>query len=137
MVRGRIRSARREGGTVMVGVIFEAGQPIAVRETVAYLIFGESAHWRTMREATMRPIGLLHGMARILWMAAASLPKTARDFMDEPARRRRRHEEPKEKQAHLLAFGTDFSTEPDWAGELLDPTAQVSARPNTVAWGSN
>lgn len=85
----------------------------------------------------MRPIGLLHGMARILWMAAASLPKTARDFMDEPARRRRRHEEPKEKQAHLLAFGTDFSTEPDWAGELLDPTAQVSARPNTVAWGSN
>ncbi len=137
MVRGRIRSARREGGTVMVGVIFEAGQPIAVRETVAYLIFGESAHWRTMREATTRPIGLLHGMARILWMAAASLPKTARDFMDEPARRRRRQEEPKEKQAHLLAFGTDFSTEPDWAGELLDPTAQVSARPNSVAWGSN
>ncbi len=137
MVRGRIRSARREGGTVMVGVIFEAGQPIAVRETVAYLIFGESAHWRTMREATMRPIGL---PARDGANPVDGGRQPAQDrarLHGRTGRRRRRHEEPKEKQAHLLAFGTDFSTEPDWAGELLDPTAQVSARPNTVAWGSN
>ncbi|WP_145103596.1 UDP-forming cellulose synthase catalytic subunit [Cereibacter sediminicola] len=137
MVRGRIRSARRDGGTVMIGMVFEADQPIAVRETVAYLIFGESAHWRTMREATSQPMGLVRGIVRILWKALASLPSTAGDFLAEPARRKRRREEPVERQAHLLAFGTDFAAEADWQDDLLDPTAQVASRPGPVAWGAN
>ncbi|MCE6950956.1 UDP-forming cellulose synthase catalytic subunit [Cereibacter sphaeroides] len=136
MVKGRVRSARRDGGTVMVGLVFDAGQPIAVRETVAYLIFGESAHWQAMRAATSRPKGLLAGMAQVLWLAVSTLPRTLGDFLAEPGRRRRRRAAPPDRPAHLMAFGTDFSGRTDWADELLDPTLQVPSRPAPLAWGA-
>lgn len=127
-VRSRVRSATREGSTVTVGLLFDADQSIQVRETVAYLIFGESENWLRVRQSSSRRKGMLSGMAYVLWLSIASIPLTLRDFMREPARRAKRDlEAPRGKPAHLLAFGGDFSNETDPVEPKIDVMRPAAA----------
>ncbi|MTH79209.1 UDP-forming cellulose synthase catalytic subunit [Paracoccus aestuariivivens] len=105
-----VLNSAKQGTTF--GVRFIADQPLRVRETVAQMIFGSSEVWRMQREATRGRKGLIAGLFYIIWLMITSIPKTFRDFMREPARRRRNAlvSTQSEKPAHLMAFGTDFDT---------------------------
>ncbi|MBI1217584.1 MAG: UDP-forming cellulose synthase catalytic subunit [Rhodobacteraceae bacterium] len=111
-VRCQVRSAVPEAGGVLLGVLFDQNQSIAVRETVAYLIFGESDNWRRIRQASQKRRGMLAGLSYVIWLAVSLLPATLRDFLREPARRRTAAPAAA-KPAHLLAFGRDFSRDTD------------------------
>jgi cellulose synthase (UDP-forming) len=109
----------------VLGLLFLPDQPMEVRETVAFLIFGSSENWLKMRQATRGKKGLLAGIGYVLWLSLSSLPRTVGDFLREPARRRRTalmasHER---KPAHLVAFGADFYDHQD----EVDPDAIPSA----------
>jgi cellulose synthase (UDP-forming) len=136
-VRARVRMVTREGATVTVGLLFDADQSFEVRETVAYLIFGESENWLRMRQSTSRRKGMLAGMGYVLWLAIASIPLTLRDFLREPARRSRVDvEEPRSKPAHLLAFGADFSRESDTPTPVVPVVAVVDSPVSPILRGA-
>jgi len=101
------------GGGTTLGLRFVADQPMAVREVVAQLIFGNSETWLAQREATREPKGLTAGLVYVIGLMLSSIPKTISDFIREPARRRRnaRAQQLDQKPAHLMAFGADFDTE--------------------------
>ncbi|WP_126975478.1 UDP-forming cellulose synthase catalytic subunit [Frigidibacter oleivorans] len=108
-VRGVIRSTKEEGGTIALRLLFPPDQPMTAREAVAFLIFGNSDVWEKMREDTRAGVGLTRGLLYIAWLAIRSLPLTFRDYVGEPARRRKAAVAPRQQQpAHLVAFGRDF-----------------------------
>ncbi|SNX72088.1 cellulose synthase (UDP-forming) [Cereibacter ovatus] len=100
MVSGHVRAAVRMGGMVTLGVALDPGQPSAVRETVACLIFGDSAAWLRRRQATQRTKGLLREGLLILWLAVGALPVV---LLRATGRCGRSH--PSDRPAHPLAFG--------------------------------
>ena len=108
-VEAVVRSVGKGPEGTTLGVIFRPDQPMAARETVAYLIFGDSEAWRRIRAATKARKGLLAGLGYSLWLALRGLPLTLRDFLREPGRRAQAElqVEAGRKPAHLLAFGFD------------------------------
>lgn len=106
----RIRNVRigPEGATLGVG--FLPDQPFAVRETVAFMVFGESENWRRIRNNTNRQVSLLWGIGYVAVLALKGIPATILEFARMPGRAaRRRHLMTDQKPpAHILAFGVDI-----------------------------
>ncbi len=113
-VRVQVKSVTREGDSVALGVKFDPSQPMIVRETVAHMIFGDSASWETIRARRHNKMGLLRGMYYVLTLSLQGIYHTLRALAEEPARlaRARAREETvvvvDSQPAHLLAFGEAF-----------------------------
>ncbi|MCB1360550.1 MAG: UDP-forming cellulose synthase catalytic subunit [Rhodobacter sp.] len=118
-VRVQVQSVTREGDSVSMGVRFDPTQPMAVRETVAHMIFGDSASWEAVRARRHKSMGLLRGMSYVVGLAFTGIWHTMRLLAAEPARLQRvrsREEEVvvvEQQPAHLLAFGQAFDPPPD------------------------
>ena len=117
-VRVQIKSVTREGETVALGVKYDPTQPMLVRETVAHMIFGDSASWETMRNTRNRKMGLLRGMAYVVGLSFTGIYHTMRAMANEPARLARLRDSERDvvtietQPAHLLAFGEAFDPPP-------------------------
>ena len=112
-----VRSAVRRSEGLVLGLRFVPEQPMKARETVAFLIFSDSENWRGKRENETRAIGLFWGLLYVLWLSIITIPRTVRDLVREPARRRRAALQNKKDDlpVHLLAFGTEFElTNPEF-----------------------
>ncbi len=113
-VRVQVKNLERVKGELILGVRYDLDQPIQTRETIAHLIFGNSANWETIRASKSGRMGLLKGLGYVVMLAFSSVWHTMRGLMAEPARRRaaedraRRGEIDSAKPAHLLAFGEAF-----------------------------
>ncbi len=108
-ITGTVRSIQQTPKGIILGVLFDADQPLRARETVAYLIFGDSENWRRMRHATRTPKGLLMGLGYVLRLFLRGTPLLLIDLL-----KGRRDSEATvsdaphaSKPAHLLAFGVD------------------------------
>ncbi len=122
-VKAKVRQVFESAEGMILGLLFVPDQPMEVRETVAFLIFGSSENWLKLRQATRGNKGLIAGILYVVWLSLSSLPQTVADFIREPARRRRASlkAEVQKKPAHLVAFGADFqemNTGPDATPEV-------------------
>ncbi|MDT8856603.1 UDP-forming cellulose synthase catalytic subunit [Paracoccaceae bacterium Fryx2] len=108
-VLGTVRSVRQGPEGMIVGLMLRPDQPMITREAVAFLIFGDSDIWRTIRESTRRRKGMFAGFGYALSLAFKVLPSVIADFIREPGRRARASmsETRRPKAAHLLAFGVE------------------------------
>jgi cellulose synthase (UDP-forming) len=117
-VRVQVKSVRPDGPALIVGVKFDPSQPMVVRETVAHLIFGDSASWEAIRAMRNKQMGLLRGITYVIAKAVPGVIYTLRTLMNEPARLQRQRQREREvgmregTPAHLLAFGEAFDPEP-------------------------
>ena len=111
LVQAVVRKIMDSDEGPILGVLFLPDQPMAVRETVAFLIFGSSENWLRVRQATRAKKGLIAGIFYVIWLSLSTLPDTLGDFLREPARRRKLAgiTSPSKKPAHLVAFGANFS----------------------------
>lgn len=109
VVRG-VFEDKREG--IVLGLQFVAEQDMDVREAVAQLVFGSSDNWAAQREHFYRRKGLIAGLGYIFWLMITSILPTLRDFLREPARRRKAalSDQKTQAPAHLVAFGADFDS---------------------------
>lgn len=109
-VKAVVRKIFESSEGPILGLLFLPDQPMEVRETVAFLIFGSSENWLKLRQATRAKKGLLAGIGYVVWLSLSSLPKTLADFAREPERRRKTAAKAVvvRKPAHLVAFGADF-----------------------------
>lgn len=118
-----LKTSNAASGATVLNLKFVAEQAIDVREAVAHLIFGSSDRWLQQRRATQDGKGLIAGLGYVFWLILRSIPLTLRDFLREPARRRRvgqarlRNATP----AHLVAFGADFDMP-----EYREPQAEMT-----------
>jgi len=132
-VRVQAMSVKPEGGAIVVGVKFDPSQPMIVRETVAHLIFGDSASWEAVRATRNKKMGLLRGMVYVLGLSFAGIYHTTRALAAEPARlarQRRRAVDTSYTQgqpAHLLAFGEAFDPPVARPVPLMQPDAAQRA----------
>lgn len=132
-VRAQVKSVRHEGGALVLGVAYDPTQPMTVRETVAHMIFGDSASWEAVRAMRNAKMPLLKGIAYVLRLSVQGIWHTLRALAAEPARRRRKRIEqvkagvtPEGKPVHLLAFGETFDPPPP--SRTIDlMTAQIAA----------
>lgn len=117
-VRVQVMTVTREGDSVALGVKFDPTQPMTVRETVAHMIFGDSASWEAMRAQRHKRMGLIRGMLYVLGLSFTGIWATLRAMAAEPARLQRQREREREviqvetQPAHLLAFGEAFDPPP-------------------------
>ncbi|MBT9385023.1 UDP-forming cellulose synthase catalytic subunit [Pseudooceanicola sp. CBS1P-1] len=109
-VRAKVMSVMTTPRGQVLGLLIDADQDLKVRETVAFLIFGDSENWRRMRAASSNRKGLLGGLVYLLGLFVRGTPRLIADFAKEPGRRARiAATVPAEKKAaHLLAFGVDL-----------------------------
>jgi cellulose synthase catalytic subunit (UDP-forming) len=113
-VRVQVQSVTREGETVALGVKFDPTQPMIVRETVAHMIFGDSASWEAIRARRHKKMGLLRGMFYVLQLSFQGIYYTLRALAEEPARLQRLRERERNDAvatrvpAHMMAFGEAF-----------------------------
>ena len=116
-IRVQVTHIDRSNAGLVLGVRYDPDQPMIVRETIAHLIFGDSAVWEKVRESRNKPMPMLKGMAYILGLAFTSVYYTMRALAAEPARRhaaqeRARTGETEDSQpVHMLAFGEAFDPE--------------------------
>ncbi|MGY6705008.1 UDP-forming cellulose synthase catalytic subunit [Roseinatronobacter sp.] len=113
-VRVQVQNVQRDNAGVIVGVHYDPEQPMVVRETIAHLIFGDSAVWEAIRESRNKPKGLLAGFGYVVYLAFSGVYHTMRALVAEPARRKRAEERERaeigvtQSPAHILAFGEAF-----------------------------
>lgn len=116
-IRVQVQSIQRDNKGVIVGVRVDPDQPMIVRETIAHLIFGDSAVWEAIRASKNAPKPLLSGMAYMVYLAALGIYHTMRTLAAEPARRKRAEARDRqeitntEAPAHIMAFGEAFDPE--------------------------
>lgn len=109
----------------MLGVRYDPTQPMIVRETVAHLIFGDSASWEAVRAMRNKKMGLLRGMSYVLMLSLRNIPAVIKVLANEPARlkrvaaRERDAEREVSEPAHVLAFGEAFDPVPSRPISLL------------------
>jgi cellulose synthase (UDP-forming) len=117
-VRVQVMTITREGDAVALGLRFDPTQPMAVRETVAHMIFGDSASWEAVRARRNKAMGLIRGMIYVLGLSFQGIWHTLRALAAEPARLQRAKAreaeviEVESAPAHLLAFGEAFDPTP-------------------------
>lgn len=115
----QVMSVAREGDTIALGVKFDPTQPMIVRETVAHMIFGDSASWEAIRAKRNKRMNLLRGMAYVVGLSFQGIYHTLRALAAEPARLARQRERERSvvvvesQPAHLLAFGEAFDPPPN------------------------
>jgi len=126
-IMGNVRSIKQTPEGLILGVVFEPDQPVTSRETVAYLIFGDSGNWQRIRDTTHNPKGLLVGLGYVVWLFLRGTPILLSSLIREPGRQKAAVscDYVQSKPAHLLAFGVDPENrdgiDPDsWAGADLD-----------------
>lgn len=113
-VRVQVMGVERSADGLVVGVRFDPDQPMIVRETIAHLIFGDSAVWESIRASKNKPKSLLGGFGYMGVLAMQGIWFTGRALAAEPARRRRAAERDRqeitvtEQPAHIMAFGEAF-----------------------------
>ena len=113
-VRVQVVNISRDPSGVVLGVRYDPEQPMIVRETIAHLIFGDSAVWERVRESRNKPMPMLKGMGYVFTLAFTSVAHVMRMIANEPARRKRAEERERkvaiveEHPAHILAFGEAF-----------------------------
>ncbi|MFN7002673.1 MAG: UDP-forming cellulose synthase catalytic subunit [Roseinatronobacter sp.] len=123
-VRVQVKNVERTNAGVVVGVRYDTDQPLQTRETIAHLIFGDSAVWERIRASKNKPMPMLKGLAYVGGLAFTSIYYTLRAVIAEPARRRAAEERARLSaitdlpSAHLLAFGEAF--DPDIPNPGLD-----------------
>lgn len=125
-VRAQLLKTSTSGsGATALSLRFVPDQAIDVREAVAQLMFGSSERWLEKRRATQQGKGLLAGLLYVFVLTLRSIPRTARDFSREPARRRRvgLSQQNNAKPAHLVAFGADFDA-PEFREAPREPTPE-------------
>lgn len=116
-VRVQVQMAERTREGMMVGIKFDPDQAMIIRETVAHLIFGDSATWEEIRESRNRQKSLLAGIAYVAGLAFVGVYHTMRTLAAEPARRKRVRANERAAArsaavpAHMLAFGEAFDPE--------------------------
>ncbi|MEZ5752791.1 MAG: hypothetical protein R3D60_12780, partial [Paracoccaceae bacterium] len=114
----QVMSISQERDSISLGVKFDPTQPMAVRETVAHMIFGDSASWEAVRARRNKSMGLLRGMSYVLGLSFKGIYHTLRALAKEPARLARQKKREAEvivveaQPAHLLAFGEAFDPVP-------------------------
>ena len=108
-IKGTVFSIQQTPKGQILGVLFDPDQPASSRETVAYLIFGDSENWKRVRESTRRPKGFLVGLGYVVWLFVRNTPKLMSSLIREPGRRKAEvsRDPVNSKPAHLLAFGVD------------------------------
>ncbi|MCB1389923.1 MAG: cellulose synthase catalytic subunit (UDP-forming), partial [Rhodobacteraceae bacterium] len=117
-VRVQVQSVTREGETVALGVKYDPAQPMIVRETVAHMIFGDSASWESIRARRHKKMGLLRGMLYVFGLSFQGIYHTLRALAEEPARLQRVRERERNANvasrvpSHLMAFGETFDPQP-------------------------
>ncbi len=117
-VRVQVKTVRTETGAVTVGVRFDPKQPMIVRETVAHMIFGDSASWEAVRAMRNKRMGLLRGLVYVLGLSLTGIWHAVGALSAEPARLARQRERERAvvhkgtTPAHLLAFGETFDPPP-------------------------
>ncbi|HBU14174.1 MAG: cellulose synthase catalytic subunit (UDP-forming) [Rhodobacteraceae bacterium GWE1_64_9] len=121
-VRATIRGMSRGGDGIVFGTLLRSDQPMTTRETVAFLIFGDSENWRKMRLAKMAKKSFTGGVLYALTIGARGLPGLLRTIAREPGRRLRasQTEAMKQKPVHLLAFGDAAAHLDDMTIEFVD-----------------
>jgi cellulose synthase (UDP-forming) len=126
-IMGTVCSIKQTSEGLIMGVVFEPDQPVSSRETVAYLIFGDSENWQQVRDATHNPKGLLAGLGYVVWLFLRGTPILLSSLIREPGRQKAAAScnHVQSKPAHLLAFGVDPENrdgiDPDgWVGADLD-----------------
>lgn len=118
VVRAQIMAVTQGSDALTLGVRFDPSQPMKVRESVAHMIFGDSASWEAIRERRNRRMGMLRGMGYVLWLSLSGIWYTMRALAAEPARLRRQKElaiaspGAETRPAHLLAFGEAYDPIP-------------------------
>ena len=132
VVRAQVKHVERTNSGPVLGVRYDPDQPLKTRETVAHLIFGDSANWERIRASKNRPMGMLRGMAYVLFgLSFASVFHTLRALAAEPARHRAAADRARLRQidtdepVHLLAFGEAF--DPDFANPDMPAPADMSS----------
>jgi cellulose synthase (UDP-forming) len=116
-IRAQVAGVERVNSGIIVGLRFDPAQPMNVRETIAHLIFGDSAAWERVRAGKNAPMPMLRGMAHVAALSVSSVYHTLRALVAEPARRRAASERARlgeielSQPAHLLAFGEAFDPE--------------------------
>ena len=112
-VCARVMSVQTSPAGQIAGLLFEANQAMRVRETVAFLIFGDSENWRAIRMGTQASKSMLMGFGYALSLFVRGFPALLLDLSREPARRAAVNELPPQevKPAHLLAFGVDLDSQ--------------------------
>jgi cellulose synthase (UDP-forming) len=116
-VRVQVQSVQRDNKGLIVGVRVDPDQPMIVRETIAHLIFGDSAVWEAVRASKNKPKPLLAGFAYVFMLAFSGVYHTMKALINEPARRKRAAERERteirgtEAPAHIMAFGQAFDPE--------------------------
>ena len=114
----QVKSVSTEGGAFTLGVRYDPDQPMLVRESVAHMIFGDSASWEAVRAMRNKKMGLFRGMFYVFGLSFSGIWHTIRALAAEPARltreRGRHREELRDTTApaHLLAFGETFDPPP-------------------------
>jgi len=117
-IRVQVKSVSHDGGSLALGVSFDPSQPMQVRESVAHMIFGDSASWEAVRATRNHKMGLLRGMAYVLGLSVTGIWYTMRALAAEPARLQRLRSRERvtvsveNRPAHLLAFGETFDPPP-------------------------
>ncbi|NYS24663.1 UDP-forming cellulose synthase catalytic subunit [Rhodobacteraceae bacterium 2376] len=142
-VRVQVKTVDKDAKGFVVGVRYDPDQPMAVRETVAHLIFGDSAVWENIRAGRSKPKPMTVGMLYVLGLAVTSVYHTMRALAAEPARRRRARADERAAEreravpAHLLAFGETFDPEPGPSATRIpfDPAARRSDAGHPVTGG--
>lgn len=128
-IRVQVKNVERSSCGLVLGVRFDPDQPMSVRETIAHLIFGDSAVWERMRAERNKPMPMLKGMVYVVGLAFTSVYHTVKALMAEPARRRdaleraRLGEIEAAQPVHLLAFGEAF--DPEITNPGFDPALGV------------
>ncbi len=116
-IRVQVKNVERVNSSVVVGVRYDTDQPLQTRETIAHLIFGDSAVWENIRASKNKPMPMLKGMFYVVGLACTSVYHTLRALIAEPERRRAAEERARigemqsAQPAHLLAFGEAFDPE--------------------------
>lgn len=109
-VRAQVMSVSAASEGQIVGCAFDSDQAMRVRETVAFMIFGDSETWATIRQSTQHRKSMMMGFGYTIWLFLRGFPVLLGDLAREPARRHRVSNVPAsiKQPAHLLAFGVDI-----------------------------
>ena len=108
-IKASVRSIQETPKGKILGVLFDADQPVSARETVAHLIFGDSDKWDRTRANTSTPKGLLAGLGYVVWLFISGTPKLLNSLISQPIplKTDALKNSVASKREHLLALATD------------------------------